>query len=156
STTSTTRSQGSAGAAPSSSATSSSTKTPIASATSAGLKGSSSDSPRNSAERVRRASEFEDLSRVALADGATDIGRQRCRVRHRALHVMHLVRIVGPEEDAIGADDRDQVLQRAGMIGDAVVPDALQVFRRPRLDSPSRWNFHLVALVEAADQIGKR
>jgi hypothetical protein len=49
------------------------------------------------AEFAGGCSDSEDLPSVALADGATDIDRQRRRIRHRALHVVHLVRIVGPE-----------------------------------------------------------
>ena len=56
--------------------------------------------------------------------------RQSRGVRQRPRDVVDLVRPVRPEHDPVRPDDRDQVAQRAQVVGDAVVVDPAQVVGR--------------------------
>ena len=69
---------------------------------------------------------------------------------------MHLVRPVRPEQDAIGADDRDEIAQCAQVVRDAVVVQAAQVVNRVSGHTPPARQLDLVALLEPPDEVWQR
>ena len=70
------------------------------------------------------------------------------------LHVGHVGRIVGAEQDLIWSYLRQQELERIWGVADGVKVEELEVFARRPGDRPLRFATHLVGVVEATDLVG--